>query len=72
MIVTSLSLARELRRRRVRHRALIDVLSASRGEAWLPCSLVDTPTDLLVLAAMSVAHPSVSGGSLRATQVHAV
>ena len=63
MIVNSSSLAEELRRRRVGRRALIDSLRGSRGRTWLPCELHETPTHLLMLAAMSLAQPGARRSS---------
>lgn len=56
MIVDSTSLAQELRRRRVGRRALHSRLHRTQLETWLPGNLHETPTSLLVLAAMSMAR----------------
>lgn len=58
MIVNSTSLAHELRRRRVGRRALLDRLVVSGSSAWVPCNLRETPTPLLMLAAMSLTSPA--------------
>ena len=56
MIVDSVSLANELRRRRAGRAALRRSLLDSRNSTWLPGDLRDLPTALLVLAAMSMAN----------------
>jgi hypothetical protein len=56
MIVDSVSLANELRRRRVGRAALRRSLVDHRTSTWLPGDLRDLPTALLVLAAMSMAQ----------------
>jgi hypothetical protein len=56
VIVDSTSLAQELRRRRVGRPALHSSLRAATRETWLPGDLKQTPTGLLVLAAMSLAR----------------
>ena len=56
MIVDSISLAQELRRRRVGRPALHSSLRGATRETWLPGDLKQTPTSLLVLAAMSLAR----------------
>lgn len=63
MVVNSTSLAQELRRRRVGRPALLDCLAGSRRSTWLPCALRETPTPLLMLAAMSIASPAPREGA---------
>ena len=56
MYVDSTSLSQELRRRRVGGRALHLSLRRTTEGTWLPGDLQQTPTGLLVLAAMSLAR----------------
>ena len=56
MIVDSISLAQELRRRRVGRPALHSSLRGATRETWLPGDLKQAPTSLLVLAAISLAR----------------
>jgi hypothetical protein len=56
MIVDSVSLAHELRRRRVGRADLRRSLLGRPTSTWVPSDLRDMPTALLVLAAMSLAR----------------
>ncbi|MEY2565920.1 MAG: hypothetical protein QOE35_449 [Actinomycetota bacterium] len=56
MIVDSISLAHELRRRRVGRPDLRRSLTDRPTSTWVPGDLRDMPTSLLVLAAMSLAR----------------
>ncbi len=58
MIVESIELAEELRRRRVGRSGLVDSLSITAGSAYVPGELGQAPTSLLVLAAMALVRPS--------------
>ena len=58
MIVDSIELAEELRRRRVGRSGLVDSLSITPGSAYVPGELEQAPTSLLVLAAMALVRPS--------------
>jgi hypothetical protein len=58
MIVESIELAEELRRRRVGRSGLVDSLTISAGSAYVPGELEQAPTGLLVLAAMALVRPS--------------
>ena len=61
MIVDSVSLANELRRRRVGRPSLRRTLLDHDTSTWLPGDLRDLPTSLLVLAAMSMAQDRPAG-----------
>jgi hypothetical protein len=56
MIIDSVSLAHELRRRRVGRADLRRSLLHRERSTWVPGDLRDMPTALLVLAAMSMAR----------------
>jgi hypothetical protein len=56
MIVDSVSLAHELQRRRAGRPEMRRSLLGRPTSTWLPSDLRDTPTALLVLAAMSLAR----------------
>ena len=58
MIVDSIELAEELRRRRVGRSGLVDSLCVNPGSAYVPGELEQAPTSLLVLAAMALVRPS--------------
>jgi hypothetical protein len=58
MIVDSVSLANELRRRRAGRASLRRSLLDGDKSTWLPGDVRDLPTALLVLAAMSMARES--------------
>jgi hypothetical protein len=58
MIVDSIELAEELRRRRVGRSGLVDSLCVKTGSAYVPGELEQAPTSLLVLAAMALVRPS--------------
>lgn len=53
-MVDGLMLANELRRRRVRPREMVDAVESIRRSIWVVGDLRETPTSLLVLAAMSL------------------
>lgn len=54
MQVDGVMLASELRRRRVRPRAMLDALGRAPCSTWVPGDLRGAPTPLLVLAALSL------------------
>ncbi|HZN13644.1 MAG TPA: hypothetical protein VFB78_05205 [Acidimicrobiales bacterium] len=58
MIVDSIELAEELRRRRVGRSGLVDSLAITPGSAYVPGELEQAPTSLLVLAAMALVRPT--------------
>lgn len=57
MVIDTIELAQELRRRRLGRPELVNTLAASSGSTWLPGELEQVPSSLLVLAAMSLARP---------------
>lgn len=62
MVVNGPMLASELRRRRVNPRSLADSVQGVARSTWLLGDLRETPTDLLVLAALNlVPDPMVDG-----------
>jgi hypothetical protein len=62
MVVNGPMLASELRRRRVNPRSLADSVQGVARSTWLLGDLRETPTDLLVLAALNLAPgPMVDG-----------
>jgi hypothetical protein len=54
MQVDGVMLASELRRRRVRPRAMLEALGRAPCSTWVPGDLRGAPTPLLVLAALSM------------------
>lgn len=56
MVVDGRSLAAELRRRRLGRRGLADRVAASPATTWLPDDLRAVSSDLLLLAALSLAR----------------
>lgn len=54
MVIDGRMLAEELRRRRFRHRSMLASLGQVRRSTWVPGELRAAPTDLLVLAAISL------------------
>jgi hypothetical protein len=66
MQVDGVMLASELRRRRVRTRAVLAALGRAPNSTWVPGELRATPTPLLVLAALSLTgarRAGAGGGS---------
>lgn len=62
MVVDGTMLASELRRRRVGPRALVEAVGAVERSTWVLGELRSTPTDILVLAAMSLtSRPDTTG-----------
>ena len=59
VVITAPHLAAELRRRRAGRRALVEELERSEDTTWVPDDLRRAPTNLLVLAAMTLSarHP---------------
>ncbi len=58
MIVDSIELAEELRRRRVGRSGLVETLTVTSGSAYVPGELEQALIGLLVLAAMALVRPS--------------
>jgi len=54
--VSGTTLARELRRRRVGRRTMVDSLDRVERSTWLPGDVRAVPTSLLVLAALSLSR----------------
>ena len=54
MVVNGTTLARELRRRRAGRRAMVASLNRADRSTWVPGDVRTAPTELLVLAALSL------------------
>ena len=65
VVVDGGSVAAELRRRRLGRRGLAERVAASPATTWLPANddLRSVSSDLLLLAALSLARPGVPGSS---------
>ncbi|MBV8304269.1 MAG: hypothetical protein JOZ04_08665 [Acidimicrobiia bacterium] len=67
MIVAGTELAGELRRRRLGRPELRDCLTRTSASAWVPgARLHETPSELLMLAALSLAEAVASPMQVRA------
>ena len=65
VVVDGGSVAAELRRRRLGRRGLAERVAASPATTWLPANddLRSVSSDLLLLAALSLARPGAPGSS---------